>query len=94
MLKNILDLKLTRSADKHIFRLDDEAGTPMMREDMNFELARLAAAAGMEHEVTSGMFRRLVAHKVFEQREFDSGTPNTGSQTVLRSQAPFSTITS
>lgn len=61
--------ELTSSADKHIFRLDDEAETPMMREDMNFELARLAEAAGIEHEVTTGMFRRLVAHKVFEQRE-------------------------
>lgn len=64
--------ELTGSADKHIFRLDDERQTPMMKEDMNFELARLAKAAGIDHEVTTGMFRRLVAHKVFEQREWGS----------------------
>lgn len=46
----------------------------MMREDMNFELARLAEAAGIDHEVTTGMFRRLVAHKVFEQRELTDDT--------------------
>lgn len=48
----------------------------MMREDMNFELARLAEAAGIDHEVTTGMFRRLVAHKVFEQRKLGGGRMN------------------
>lgn len=70
-LGRVCSAKLTRSADKHLFRLDDEGKTPMMREDMNFELGRVAKAAGIGYEVTAGMLRRVVAHKVFEQRELE-----------------------
>lgn len=82
-----METALSNRAEMHIFRLDDDSQTPMMREDMNFELGRLAEAAGIEHEVTTGMFRRLVAHKVFEQRML-GGRTESNDQTGSRSRAP------
>lgn len=61
----------------------------MMREDMNFELGRVARAAGIGYEVTAGMLRRVVAHKVFEQRELNLCRQQTDGQTASRSRARF-----